>query len=407
MAKTKIRLGSEFTGLWLSNAVANLGDGLSVAAGPLLLASLTSDPLLVAASLFAQQAPWLLFSPLGAALLDRGPDRRLLLTALTTTRCAVVAALAVLVWLDLATVPVVYALLFTLGAAGALADGAISALLPALVPAADLGAANSRVSAGTLAGSTLLGPALGAWLFAVAAAAPFTVEALGFAVAAVLLRGRRQAQAPPIEVVTRAAPPPPPSLAEGLRWLWHNRLLRLLALALLLMNMTLYGFLGVLVLYARERLDAGPAAFGLLLAATAAGGVLVVPLAPRLVDRFGPVPLLRAGLVVETLAHVALALVRVFPAAIAVLVAFGAHSVLWGTITRTARARVVPDRLRRSVNGAFLLFSSGGAALGAIQGGLVARAFGVTGPLWVAAGVVGLLSVLMWQLLAVVGGEDG
>ncbi|ACU35916.1 MFS transporter [Actinosynnema pretiosum subsp. pretiosum] len=405
MAKTKIRLGSEFTGLWLSNAVANLGDGLSVAAGPLLLASLTSDPLLVAASLFAQQAPWLLFSPLGAALLDRGPDRRLLLVALTTTRCAVVAALAALVWLDLATIPVVYALLFTLGAAGALADGAIGALVPALVPAADLGTANSRVSAGTLAGSTLLGPALGAWLFAVAAAAPFTAEALGFAVAAVLLRGRRQA--PPIEVVTRAAPPPPPSLAEGLRWLWHNRLLRLLALALLLMNMTLYGFLGVLVLYARERLDAGPAAFGLLLAATAAGGVLVVPLVPRLVDRFGPVPLLRAGLVVETVAHVALALVRAFPAAIAVLVVFGAHSVLWGTITRTARARVVPDRLRRSVNGAFLLFSSGGAALGAIQGGLVARAFGVTGPLWVAAVVVGLLSALTWQLLAVVGGEDG
>ncbi|GAA2690330.1 MULTISPECIES: MFS transporter [Actinosynnema] len=404
MAKTKIRLGSEFTGLWLSNAVANLGDGLSVAAGPLLLASLTSDPLLVAASLFAQQAPWLLFSPLGAALLDRGLDRRLLLVALNTTRCVVVAALAGLVWLDLATIPAVYALLFTLGAAGAVADGAITALVPSLVPAADLEAASSRLSAGTLAGSTLLGPALGAWLFAVAASAPFGVEALGFAVAALLLRGTRRS-APPIEVVTRAAAPP--GLAEGLRWLWHNRLLRLLALALLLMNMTLYGFLGVLVLYARERLDAGPAAFGLLLAATAAGGVLVVPLVPRLVDRFGPVPLLRAGLVVETVAHVALALVRAFPAAIAVLVAFGAHSVLWGTITRTARRRVVPDRLRRSVNGAFLLFSSGGAALGAIQGGLVARAFGVTGPLWVAAGVVGLLSALMWQLLAVVGGEDG
>ena len=42
-------LGAEFRKLWTANAVSNLGDGVTFVAGPLLAASLTRDPLLVAA----------------------------------------------------------------------------------------------------------------------------------------------------------------------------------------------------------------------------------------------------------------------------------------------------------------------------------------------------------------------
>jgi len=47
---------------WAANAVSNLGDGIALAAGPLLVASLTDDPALIAGAAFAQQLPWLLFS---------------------------------------------------------------------------------------------------------------------------------------------------------------------------------------------------------------------------------------------------------------------------------------------------------------------------------------------------------
>ena len=62
---------------WLlgSNAFANLGDGIAKTAFPLLAATVTRDPLLIAGLSAAQFLPWLLFGLLAGAMLDR-VDRR-------------------------------------------------------------------------------------------------------------------------------------------------------------------------------------------------------------------------------------------------------------------------------------------------------------------------------------------
>lgn len=56
-------------------AVSNLGDAVMLAARPLLVATLTTDPVAVSAAMFAQQLPWLLFALTGGALADRLPRR--------------------------------------------------------------------------------------------------------------------------------------------------------------------------------------------------------------------------------------------------------------------------------------------------------------------------------------------
>ena len=71
-------LGPEYRKLWAASAVSNLGDGITLVAGPLLAASLTRDPALVAGLTFAQRLPWLLFSLLSGALVDRLDRRRLM-----------------------------------------------------------------------------------------------------------------------------------------------------------------------------------------------------------------------------------------------------------------------------------------------------------------------------------------
>jgi predicted MFS family arabinose efflux permease len=55
------RLGRSFRWLLASSWVTNLGDGITLAAGPLLVASQTRDPLAVAMAAFLQRLPWLLF----------------------------------------------------------------------------------------------------------------------------------------------------------------------------------------------------------------------------------------------------------------------------------------------------------------------------------------------------------
>jgi hypothetical protein len=46
------RLGADFTRLWSANAISNLGDGAAGVAAPLLVASLTNSPALVAGAVF-------------------------------------------------------------------------------------------------------------------------------------------------------------------------------------------------------------------------------------------------------------------------------------------------------------------------------------------------------------------
>ncbi|MGF1654404.1 MAG: hypothetical protein ACFCUP_13930, partial [Actinomycetales bacterium] len=70
--------GPDFRRLLAAVTAANLADGLYIAAGPLLAARLTTDPLLVAGVVVVQRAS-VVVAVLGAGVLvDRLPRRRLL-----------------------------------------------------------------------------------------------------------------------------------------------------------------------------------------------------------------------------------------------------------------------------------------------------------------------------------------
>jgi predicted MFS family arabinose efflux permease len=152
------------------------------------------------------------------------------------------------------------------------------------------------------------------------------------------------------------------------------------------------------VLWARERLGFGELGFGLLLTCTATGGVLGSLVAGRLERRFGAAVLLRTGLVVETATHLVLALTRSPWVACPTLVVFGLHAVVWGAVTMSLRQRAVPERLLGRANSVYFLFSVGGAALGALQGGLLARAYGITAPFWLAFAVMVVFTAAAWRL---------
>ena len=65
------RLGRSFRWLLASSWLTNLGDGITLAAGPLLVASQTRNPLAVAMAAFLQRLPWLLFGLYAGVLADR------------------------------------------------------------------------------------------------------------------------------------------------------------------------------------------------------------------------------------------------------------------------------------------------------------------------------------------------
>ncbi|HEX7745170.1 MAG TPA: MFS transporter, partial [Micromonosporaceae bacterium] len=115
--------------------------------------------------------------------------------------------------------------------------------------------------------------------------------------------------------------------------------------------------------------------------------------------RFGATALLRAGLVVEVATHLTLAATTTPLVAAAVLVVFGIHTMGWGVIVVTLRQRLVPAGLLGRVGSVYGLLDLGGAALGSLLGGLLARLLGVTGPFWIAAAVMAGIAAVAWRPL--------
>ncbi|WP_218919881.1 MFS transporter [Streptosporangium roseum] len=385
-------LGRNFNTLWAATTVSNVGDGIAAAAAPLMVASVTDDPVLVGLAVFVQQLPWVLFSLVSGVFVDR-LDRRRLIVVVNVLRGLVVGVLALAVWRDVATIPVIYAAGFLLGVCETLGDNASGTLVPMVVKSEDLPRANARMHAVFFAVNQFAAPPLGAALFVMAAALPFGINAATFVLAAVListLRGIRQS-APAERRSVRA------DIGEGMRWLWNHSAIRMLSLALCLMNVTLIAGFSILVLYSRDRLGLNEYGYGVLITASAAGSLVGVMVAPRLQARFSDSLLLRAGLVIETLTHVGLALATTVWVAGPVLIAFGVHSSIFGAVSVTLRQRAVPDELRGRVQSVYMMFAVGGSALGALAGGPIARWTGITGPFWASAVVMAVLTAVAWR----------
>ncbi|MFI7540104.1 MFS transporter [Actinoplanes sp. NPDC049599] len=389
------RLGADFSKLWTASAVSNIGDGITMAAGPLLVASITTDPAAVAGAVFAQQLPWLLFALISGAWADR-LDRRRLVVTVNLIRAAALITLVAAVSCDLVTVPLIYAVFFVLGTGETLADTASSAFVPALVPPDRLPTANAWLGATFTVLHQFAAKPLGAWLFVVAAAAPFGANALSYAASAALIAG----------IGTLPPPEPRPhrslrtDIAEGVRWLWGHRLLRTLAVTMAFGNMIFCAAFAIFVLYAFERLGLGRVGYGLLLTAFALGGLAGSVAAPALLRTVSATVLLRGGLAVEVALHATLAATRTVWVAAAMIVVFSIHATVWGNAVMTLRQRSVPSAVYGRVSSVYALLDLGGAAVGSLLGGAVAQAYGLTATFWTAAGGMGVVLVLAWRPLS-------
>lgn len=79
---------------------------------------------------------------------------------------------------------------------------------------------------------------------------------------------------------------------------------------------------------------------------------------------------------------------------------FGVHAIVWGSVSTTVRQRSTPVELLGRVGGVYQLASIGGAALGALLGGVLARWTGLLTPFWVAGGAVALTTAPAWRRLS-------
>jgi predicted MFS family arabinose efflux permease len=402
------RLGRDFRWLLTSNWVTNLGDGITLAAGPLLVASQTRNPLAVAMAAFLQRLPWLMFGLYAGVLADR-VSRRAIVIVTGLVRVTILILLIASILTRRVDTPVVLAALFLFGVNETFGETASATVLPMLVGPDDLGVANSRSFTGVIVWNQLAGPPVGAALFAAGMALPFITEAV-CVLAGVLLIARIRLPAP-----ERAAAPQAPrgrgtrvraDISEGWRWLWAHPAVRTLAITIFTFNITFGAAWSVLVLYARERLGMSALGFGLITTASAAGGLLGTASYGWLERRVPLGVIMRGGLIIETLTHLALALTRSVWVALTVFFIFGAHAFIWWTTSTSVRQRAVPAEFQGRVGSVYLTGMVGGLVIGSALGGVVASVWGVTAPFWFGFAGSAVILALIWRSLLQIAHDD-
>ena len=384
------KLPADYWRLLAASGISNLGDGIFLAALPLLAARLTRDEVSISLIATAALLPWLLFSlPIGA-IIDRS-DRKTIMVITDTTRAAMMVLLAVMLSFDIVEIWMLWVLAFALGTAEVFFDNATQAILPAVVQPQLLEKANGRKYATELAANTFIGTPLGSLLFAVSVALPFGVDAVTFAVAVVLIMPIR-GNFNPNTVPRHATASMYAEMRTGVRWLWRQPMLRSIALALALTNLAFQIPQAVFVLFAQDILGVSEVEYGFLLALMGIGAVAGGLLGDRIVALVGQTACIYGALVTWIVTLFATA---IYPEVwfVALVVAIESAAV-WNVVTVSLRQQMIPANLFGRVNSVYRWFAWGTLPIGSIIGGLVARHYGLRAS-YVVAGVVMIGALLM------------
>jgi MFS family permease len=393
------RLGGAYWRLWWANAVSTVGDGVFIAALPLLAVTITRSPELISGVAVASYAPWLLVSLPAGVLVDRY-DRARLMRIAQLVQGAVVLVITVLVATGSADIVLLCVAGFCLGSAEVVFSNAAQSFLPRLVRPDQLARANGNQYVVQTVGQLFVGPPAGSVLFAVMKALPFGVDAGSFAVSAALLTrlpagiaNARPAAARSVDARSvDARPVVAPdgllvSIRAGLSWLFRQRMLRLMAVLLGVNNFCGQMGMATMVLLATQTLHVGARGYGLLLSASAVGSVTGGLVNPVLTRRIGQLPSLIVASVANAAIYVGIGLAPSAYVVGGLFVVNGFAVTMWNVVTVTLRQQIVPDDLRGRVNSAYKMLGWGLMPLGALAGGLVAEAAGLRAP-YIVAGVL-------------------
>ncbi|MEI8238617.1 MAG: MFS transporter [Actinomycetota bacterium] len=392
------RLSAAYWRLWTASAISNVGDGVLIAALPLLAVRTTHSRLSVGLISTFFAIPWLLFALPVGAVIDR-VDRRKVLVVADSARAALIGIVALIAAVSSIHIWMLWVLAFGLGLGEVFFDSTSQTILPSIVPPAQLERANGLRYAAELTGNTFVGAPIGSVLFAIAVWLPFGVDAASFVVAAMLaasLRGSfRATGAAPHDSTSVMVPTWRDDIKMGFRWMWRRPLLRNLAIAIALNNLAFAATESTLVLFATEELGVSQKAFGLLIAIIGAGSIAAGVLGSWLVKKVGRRFAILVAASTPVLTMLSIGIVPITWWVVAMTTVQAVMITIWSIVAVSLRQQIVPDHLFGRVNAVYRWFSWGAMPIGALLGGLIAQRWGLRAPYFFGAGVVFLAYLLV------------
>ncbi len=397
MTTSNRSLGSGFRALFYGSLVTNTGDGIRLAALPLLASTLTSSPLFIATVTAAQYLPWLTFAPVGGVVVDRWDRRRIILVT-QASRGLVAAALAILVLVDAVAIWQLCIVAFVITAGEILVDPAIVALVPTLVDDEHLETANGRIASAEIITNDFAGGPVGAAVFAWAPWIPFAVDALSY-LSSTLPFSRLPPQVPEPSRPTNNTPIRADARA-GFDFLRGHPLLGPFTAAQVVYYFGVSSGLSLLVVLVDQELGESALTFGIVLAAGAIGAFGGSLTGSRVASTLGRRTTLTGSVILQGLALIAMAAADTGWQLAVVWFVAGIPTGVQRPVARSLQQRLTPNELLGRVNIAARVFTRGVIIIGALTSGALATAVGVRWAFVMGGATELVAALMMWRALS-------
>jgi MFS family permease len=406
MSKPKTKpesLGPAFNRLWSSSLASNLADGLLKTSALLLAATLTKDPVVISVLAAVLMLPWLLFAiPIGG-IVDR-IDRRLLLATANAVRFLMAAFLAVTVALEIVSIPILYLVVFVIGAAEVLYDTTAQSMIPQILKTKHLERGNSRLEIGAVTVGEFVGTPLSGILFTVSIALPFVLGSAGILVAAILVLMIPGNFKKAIAMDENNEPTEPTKfwadIRFGIKYLYEDKTLLKLVMLTASVGMFSAATSSTVVLFLTDELAVQPVWFGFVFIVPAVGSILGSISASKMSTRFGRTTVMAYSMISFCLAAVVTGLSpNVFVFALVGLW-ISVTVTWWNVLLMSTYHQIIPNELFGRIHGTRRTLVWGLMPIGSLLGGFIAS-FGLRMPYFIAGGAA--LAVAMVGFRFVVG----
>jgi MFS family permease len=381
----------DFRIFWSAAIGSSIGNNMQLAALLWVVAVATRSAARVTLIAFITVVPLLLLGPLGGALADRFPRRRLLLV---TQSLLMVQAFALwALWeAGLASYWVLFVLSLGGGVVIALNTPAWQSIVPELVPrdflqnAVTLNSVQFNVARAA-------GPMLAGVLIAyVGAGICFLINALSFVLVLMALLVMTSADTAP-ETIHEERPGVVAGFNESVRYLRAQRGLQVAIGTHAAFALLAAPVVQLVPVLAVEALDVGSEAYGLLLGSFGVGAVVIAFVIGTLDERVAPSRLLAGGLALTAVSVAGLGLAPVLAVGVLFMVAFGASYVTVVAIDHSTIQGLSDDHIRGRITSLWLMTFGTGFPLGTILMGVIADVVGVRAVLVAAGALVALVLV--------------
>ncbi|MGC5022380.1 MFS transporter [Micromonospora sp. DT47] len=381
-----------YRNLWLALLTANIGTWMQTVGAQWLLIDEPNASTLVALVQTATLLPVLLLALPAGALADTF-DRRHLLISVQLFLVTVAVALTLLTATGRMPPALLLTLTFAFGVGQALTLPAWAAVIPELVPRAQLRSASALGSISVNV-ARAVGPAVAGLLIARVGVAPvFALNAVAFLVFALALVRWRPENARAVEVPERFTA----ALRAGGRYVRHSPIVRRLLRRALVFVIPASALWALLPLVASRRLGMNSSGYGLLLAALGVGAILGGLLLPWIRTRITANQFLLVAGALYGATLIVVGSVRSVPV---VLIALLPAGVAWVTVLANVNAEIqlfLPGWVRARGLAVYQVVQGGGQAVGALVWGVVADNTGLV-TAFLAAGALMLLGAVTSQI---------